>query len=136
MEVKTEILTVEQQQAKLLKKMRRMDLIRTLACVLVAVMAVGMAVIFVPKLSAMLNKANVVLTELTAVTEELNQVDLIGMTESITQLTQVGAESLATATDELTATMKGLQEIDFAALGESIENLNAISSGMARIFGR
>ena len=136
MEVKTEILTVEQQQAKLLKKMRRMDLIRTLACVLVAVMAVGMAVILVPKLSAMLNQANVVLTELTAVTEELNQVDLIGMTESITQLTQVGAESLETATDELTATMKGLQEIDFAALGESIENLNAISSGMARIFGR
>lgn len=136
MEVKTEILTVEQQQAKLLKKMRSMDLIRTLACVLVAVVVVGMAVILVPKLSAMLNQANVVLTELTAVTEELNQVDLIGMTESITQLTQVGAESLATATDELTATMKGLQEIDFAALGESIENLNAISSGMARIFGR
>lgn len=136
MEVKTEILTVEQQQAKLLKKMRRMDLIRTLACVLVAVVVVGMAVILVPKLSAMLNQANVVLTELTAVTEKLNQVDLIGMTESITQLTQVGAESLATATDELTATMKGLQEIDFAALGESIENLNAISSGMARIFGR
>ena len=134
MEVKTEILTVEQQQAKLLKKMRRMDLIRTLACVLVAVVVV--AVILVPKLSAMLNQANVVLTELTAVTEKLNQVDLIGMTESITQLTQVGAESLATATDELTATMKGLQEIDFAALGESIENLNAISSGMARIFGR
>ena len=42
MEVKKDILTIEEQQAKLLKKMRRMDMIRTLACVLVAVVAVGM----------------------------------------------------------------------------------------------
>lgn len=136
MEVKKDILTIEEQQAKLLKKMRRMDMIRTLACVLVAVVAVGIAVTLVPRVNTMLDQANTALTELTAVTEDLNKIDFEGMSEGINTLTAVGAESLLAAAGEMTETMHNMQKIDFDALAESIENFNAISSKMARLFGK
>lgn len=136
MEVRNDILTVEEQQAKLLKKMRRMDMIRTLACVLVAVAAVGMAVILVPRVTGVLDQANTALTELTAVTEELSKIDFEGMSEGINTLTAVGAESIVSAAEEMTQTMEDMQKIDFDALAESIENFNTISSKMARLFGK
>ena len=136
MEVKKDILTIEEQQAKLLKKMRRMDMIRTLACVLVAVVAVGIAITLVPRVNAMLDQANTALTELTAVTEELNKIDFEGMSEGINTLTAVGAESILAAAGEMTETMHNMQQIDFAALAESIENFNSISSKMAKLFGK
>lgn len=136
MEVKKDILTLEEQQAKLLKKMRRMDMIRTIACVLVAVAAVGMAVILMPRLTNLLDQANAALTELTAVTEELNKIDFEGMSEGINTLTAVGAESIVAAADEMTETMHNMQQIDFGALAEGIENFNAVSSGFAKLFGR
>ena len=136
MEVKKDILTIEEQQAKLLKKMRRMDMIRTLACVLVAVVAVGIAVTLVPRVNTMLDQANTALTELTAVTEDLNKIDFEGMSEGINTLTAVGAESILAAAGEMTETMHNIQKIDFDALAESIENFNAISSKMARLFGK
>ena len=136
MEVKKDILTSEEQQAKLLKKMRRMDMIRTLACVLVAVVAVGIAVTLVPRVNTMLDQANTALTELTAVTEDLNKIDFEGMSEGINTLTAVGAESILAAAGEMTETMHNMQKIDFDALAESIENFNAISSKMARLFGK
>ena len=136
MEVKKDILTIEEQQAKLLKKMRRMDMIRTLACVLVAVVAVGIAVTLVPRVNTMLVQANTALTELTAVTEDLNKIDFEGMSEGINTLTAVGAESILAAAGEMTETMHNMQKIDFDALAESIENFNAISSKMARLFGK
>ena len=136
MEVKKDILTIEEQQAKLLKKMRRMDMIRTLACVLVAVVAVGIAVTLVPRVNTMLDQANTALTELTAVTEDLNKIDFEGMSEGINTLTAVGAESILAAAGEMTETMHNMQKIDFDALAESIENFNTISSKMARLFGK
>ena len=136
MEVKKDILTIEEQQAMLLKKMRRMDMIRTLACVLVAVVAVGIAVTLVPRVNTMLDQANTALTELTAVTEDLNKIDFEGMSEGINTLTAVGAESILAAAGEMTETMHNMQKIDFDALAESIENFNAISSKMARLFGK
>ena len=136
MEVKKDILTIEEQQAKLLKKMRRMDMIRTLACVLVAVVAVGIAVTLVPRVNTMLDQANTALTELTAVTEDLNKIDFEGMSEGINTLTAVGAESILAAAGEMTETMHNMQKIDFDALAESIENFNAISTKMARLFGK
>ena len=136
MDVKKDILTIEEQQAKLLKKMRRMDMIRTLACVLVAVVAVGIAVTLVPRVNTMLDQANTALTELTAVTEDLNKIDFEGMSEGINTLTAVGAESILAAAGEMTETMHNMQKIDFDALAESIENFNAISSKMARLFGK
>ena len=136
MEVKKDILTIEEQQAKLLKKMRRMDMIRTVACVLVAVVAVGMAAIIMPRLTGMLDQANIALTELTAVTEELNKIDFEGMSEGINTLTAVGAESIVAAAEEMTETMHNMQQIDFGALAEGIENFNAVSSGFARLFGK
>ena len=74
--------------------------------------------------------------ELSAVVDELQQVDFIAMSEGITELTRVGSESLTGATVELIKTMQQLQSIDFEALSESIENLNTVSDGMAKLFGK
>ena len=111
--------TAEELQAQLLRKMHSMDLIRTAACVLVAVVVLD-------------NTVN----ELSAVVDELQQVYFIAMREGITELTRVGSESLTGATVELIKTMQQLQSIDFEALSESIENLNTVSDGMAKLFGK
>ena len=66
----------------------------------------------------------------------MQQVDFIAMSEGITELTRVGSESLTGATVELIKTMQQLQSIDFEALSESIENLNTVSDGMAKLFGK
>ena len=102
--------TAEELQAQLLRKMHSMDRILT-------------------------NADNTV-NELSAVVDELQQVDFIAMSEGITELTRVGSESLTGATVELIKTMQQLQSIDFEALSESIENLNTVSDGMAKLFGK
>ena len=120
--------TAEELQAQLLRKMHSMDLIRTAACVLVAVV--------VPRANSILTNADNTVNELSAVVDELQQVDFIAMSEGITELTRVGSESLTGATVELIKTMQQLQSIDFEALSESIENLNTVSAGMAKLFGK
>ena len=121
--------TAEELQAQLLRKMHSMDLIRTAACVLVAVVVLVSAVVVLPR-------ANSILTNADNTVNELQQVDFIAMSEGITELTRVGSESLTGATVELIKTMQQLQSIDFEALSESIENLNTVSDGMAKLFGK
>ena len=117
--------TAEELQAQLLRKMHSMDLIRTAACVVV-----------LPRANSILTNADNTVNELSAVVDELQQVDFIAMSEGITELTRVGSESLTGATVELIKTMQQLQSIDFEALSESIENLNTVSDGMAKLFGK
>ncbi len=128
--------TAEELQAQLLRKMHKMDLIRTAACVLVAVVALVSAVVVLPRANSILTNADNTVNELSAVVDELQQVDFIAMSEGITELTRVGSESLTGATVELIKTMQQLQSIDFEALSESIENLNTVSEGMAKLFGK
>ena len=124
--------TAEELQAQLLRKMHSMDLIRTAACVLVAVVVLVSAVVVLPRANSILTNADNTVNELSAVVDELQQVDFI----AITELTRVGSESLTGATVELIKTMQQLQSIDFEALSESIENLNTVSEGMAKLFGK
>ena len=128
--------TAEELQAKLLRKMHRMDLIRTVACVLVAVVALVSAAVVLPRGNSILINADNTVNELSAVVDELQQVDFIAMSEGITELTRVGSESLTDATVELIKTMQQLQSVDFEALSESIDNLNTVSGGMAKLFGK
>ena len=113
--------TAEELQAQLLRKMHSMDLIRTAACVLVAVVVLVSAVVVLPRANSILTNADNTVNELSAVVDEL---------------TRVGSESLTGATVELIKTMQQLQSIDFEALSESIENLNTVSEGMAKLFGK
>ena len=114
--------TAEELQAQLLRKMHSMDLIRTAACVLVAVVVLVSAVVVLPRANSILTNADNTVNELSAVVDELQQVDFIAMSEG--------------ATVELIKTMQQLQSIDFEALSESIENLNTVSEGMAKLFGK
>ena len=128
--------TAEELQAQLLRKMHSMDLIRTAACVLVAVVVLVSAVVVLPRANSILTNADNTVNELSAVVDELQQVDFIAMSEGITELTRECSESLTGATVELIKTMQQLQSIDFEALSESIENLNTVSDGMAKLFGK
>ena len=124
----------EELNARLLRKMHKMDLIRTVACVLVAAVALVSAVVVLPRANSILTNADNTVNELSAVVDELQQVDFIAMSEGITELTRVGSQSLTEATAELIEIMQQLQSIDFEALSESIENLNTVSEGMAKLF--
>ncbi len=126
----------EELQARLLRKMHKMDLIRTVACVLVAAVALVSAAVVLPRANSILANADSTVNQLSAVVDELQQVDFVEMSEGITELTRVGSRSLTEATVELIETMRQLQSIDFEALSESIENLNAVSEGMAKLFGK
>ena len=128
--------TAEELNARLLRKMHKMDLIRTVACVLVAAVVLVSAVVVLPRANSILTNADNTVNELSAVVDELQQVDFIAMSEGITEHTRVGSESLTGATVELIKTMQQLQSIDFEALSESIENLNTVSEGMAKLFGK
>ena len=128
--------TAEELQAQLLRKMHSMDLIRTAACVLVAAVALVSAAVVLPRASSILTNADNTVNELSAVVDQLQQVDFIAMSEGITELTRAGSESLTDAAAELIKTLRQLQAIDFEALSESIDNLNTVSGGMARLFGR
>lgn len=128
--------TAEEKQAALLAKMHKMDMIRTVACVLVAVVVLLSAVIVLPKANSILINANNTVDQLSGVVNELQQVDFIAMSRSITELAEAGTKGLTGATEELIKTLQQLQSIDFEALSESIENLNTVSGGMAKLFGR
>lgn len=136
MEANTKSATAEEKQAALLEKMHKMDIIRTVACVLVALVALVSAVVVLPKASSILINADNTVNELSGVVDELQQVDFIAMSRSITELAEAGTRGLTGATEELIKTLQQMQSIDFEALSESIENLNTVSGGMAKLFGK
>ena len=59
--------TAEELQAQLLRKMHSMDLIRTAACVLVAVVVLVSAVVVLPRANSILTNADNTVNELSAV---------------------------------------------------------------------
>ena len=81
--------------------------------------------------------------ELNSVAATLNQVDFVGMSESITELTEQGKDTLNTALGDVEASLDSMQtaldnisKLDVDGLNQSIADLSAIVDPMARLFGR
>ena len=73
--------------------------------------------------------------QLSIVADNLEQIDVTYMTESVTNLAVTGTESLETAMRQVTAALENLNKLDIDTLNQSIADLGAIVEPMARLFG-
>ena len=116
------------EQQKLLKAMYRMSIIRTVACLLIFLVIAGSALYVLPGVKRLVD-------QLSIVADNLEQIDVTYMTESVTNLAVTGTESLETAMRQVTAALENLNKLDIDALNQSIADLGAIVEPMARLFG-
>ena len=84
------------EQQKLLKAMYRMSIIRTVACLLIFLVIAGSALYVLPGVKRLVD-------QLSIVADNLEQIDVTYMTESVTNLAVTGTESLETAMRQVTA---------------------------------
>ena len=116
------------EQQKLLKAMYRMSIIRTVACLLIFLVIAGSALYVLPGVKRLVD-------QLSIVADNLEQIDVPYMTESVTNLAVTGTESLETAMRQVTAALENLNKLDIDTLNQSIADLGAIVEPMARLFG-
>ena len=116
------------EQQKLLKAMYRMSIIRTVACLLIFLVIAGSALFVLPGVKRLVD-------QLSIVADNLEQIDVTYMTESVTNLAVTGTESLETAMRQVTAALENLNKLDIDTLNQSIADLGAIVEPMARLFG-
>ena len=116
------------EQQKLLKAMYRMSIIRTVACLLIFLVIAGSALYVLPGVKRLVD-------QLSIVADNLEQIDVTYMTESVTNLAVTGTESLETAMRQVTAALENLNKLDIDTLNQSIADLGAVVEPMARLFG-
>ena len=109
------------------------------ACCCVVLLILGFK--FMPQIQILAERADVVLTNLETVTEELADVDLSGLEDVIEELARVDVDSVVTHIDELVSashdgienTMGKLNAINFETLNKTIEDLSAVVERLAKI---
>lgn len=116
------------EQQKLLKAIYRMSIIRTVACLLIFLVIAGSALYILPGVKGLVD-------QLSIVADNLEQIDITYMTESVTNLAVTGTESLETAMLQVTDALENLNKLDIETLNQSIADLGAIVEPMARLFG-
>lgn len=107
-----------------------------------AIIALAVAVL-IPRAVKTLGGIDAATEELNSVAATLNQVDFVGMSESISELTEQGKDTLNTALGDVEASLDSMQtaldnisRLDVDGLNQSIADLSAIVDPMARLFGR
>lgn len=107
-----------------------------------AIIALAVAVL-IPRAVKTLRGIDAAAEELNSVAATLNQVDFVGMSESISELTEQGKDTLNTALGDVEASLDSMQtaldnisKLDVDGLNQSIADLSAIVDPMARLFGK
>lgn len=107
-----------------------------------AIIALAVAVL-IPRAVKTLGGIDAATEELNSVAATLNQVDFVGMSESISELTEQGKDTLNTALGDVEASLDSMHtaldnisKLDVDGLNQSIADLSAIVDPMARLFGR
>ena len=107
-----------------------------------AIIALAVAVL-IPRAVKTLGGIDAATEELNSVASTLNQVDFVGMSESISELTEQGKDTLNTALGDVEASLDSMQtaldnisKLDVDGLNQSIADLSAIVDPMARLFGK
>ncbi|MDO5111574.1 MAG: hypothetical protein Q4E65_04630 [Clostridia bacterium] len=114
----------------------RLQLYSSFLCVIilvVALLALGMKVFpLLDQLSTTLTNVNTTITEM----------DLVGLTENVNTLIDVGTAGIETAMGDVEDAMVGVNDalktvssLDIEGMNESIGNLNDVSTKMAKVFG-
>jgi len=121
-----------EKQLKALKRIHRWGMIRTIACIVVAVAMVVAAY----SVGQLLPQVSQLLNELNTLTAELASVDFLALTDQLSQLAVAGTEGINVATEALTETMEGMNSINFEALGESVEGLSSVVDNLKTVTDR
>ena len=107
-----------------------------------AIIALAVAVL-IPRAVKTLGGIDAATEELNSVAATLNQVDFVGMSESISELTEQGKDTLSTALGDVETSLDSMQtaldnisKLDVDGLNQSIADLSAIVDPMARLFGK
>ena len=107
-----------------------------------AIIALAVAVL-IPRAVKTLGGIDAATEELNSVAATLNQVDFVGMSESISELTEQGKDTLNTALGDVETSLDSMQtaldnisKLDVDGLNQSIADLSAIVDPMARLFGK
>lgn len=124
----------QEQIQKLLEKMEsnsrrqlfysRIQFFATLALTVCCVLLLLRIRQFLPQIELLAAQAEQVLTNLEAVTGELQKLDLVGMVENINSL-------VSTSQDGVEEALGAIKEIRFDALNQAIEDLSAVIQPMA-----
>ena len=128
-DAKPNTVDVATEQLKLLKKMHFMGIVRTIACVIMCLAMVGSALYVLPGVSELVDKLNVVVSN-------LEQIDINLMTESVTNLAVSGTEGIETALVQVSSALENINRLDIDSLNKSIADLGAVVEPMAKLFGR
>lgn len=121
-------------------KWRRLSAQAVLVCAAIIALAVA---VLIPRAVKTLGGIDAATEELNSVAATLNQVDFVGMSESISELTEQGKDTLNTALGDVEASLDSMQtaldnisKLDVDGLNQSIADLSAIVDPMARLFGK
>ena len=124
----------QEQIQKLLEKMEansrrqlfysRIQFFGTLALTVCCVLLLLRIRQFLPQIELLAAQAEQVLTNLEAVTGELQKLDLVGMVENINSL-------VSTSQDGVEEALGAIKEIRYDALNQAIEDLSAVIQPMA-----
>lgn len=125
-------------------KWRRLSAQAVLVCAaIIALAAIALCAVLIPRATKTLRGIDAATEELNSVASTLNQVDFVGMSESISELTEQGKDTLSTALGDVEASLDSMQtaldnisRLDVDGLNQSIADLSAIVDPMARLFGR
>ena len=119
---------------------RKLSAQAVLICAAIVALAVA---VLIPRAVKTLRGIDAATEELNSVAATLNQVDFVGMSESISELTEQGKDTLSTALGDVEASLDSMQtaldnisNLDVDGLNQSIADLSAIVDPMARLFGR
>lgn len=119
---------------------RKLSAQAVLICAAIVALAVA---VLIPRAVKTLGGIDAATEELNSVAATLNQVDFVGMSESISELTEQGKDTLNTALGDVEASLDSMQtaldnisKLDVDGLNQSIADLSAIVDPMARLFGR
>ena len=119
---------------------RKLSAQAVLVCAAIIALAVA---VLIPRAVKTLGGIDAATEELNSVAATLNQVDFVGMSESISELTEQGKDTLNTALGDVETSLDSMQtaldnisRLDVDGLNQSIADLSAIVDPMARLFGK
>ena len=107
--------------------------------ILLAALVIGF-LFFGFKIVGTLNKVNLAAAEVTALTQQLNNIleesSLIKLLQNANDLISLSGETLAGSVDSVNGALEKINSIDFDSLNTAIVDLKKVIDPLAKLFGR
>lgn len=123
-------------QAAAAKRQLFMARVNTLLLAVMTAAVLCFVGVLIPRISATLDNANLVLANLQTVTQELNDADIAGILSNVNALVTQGEASLTQALGDVDEALRVIQELDIATLNEAIDGLYRVVHPLSSLFGK